>query len=131
MKLTVQQVYDATQALTQIINRNAPLPTKGQYRVLRMHTKLLPEYTPINTRRNALIEPYNYTNGAGTMAVPDDKLSEFMAAWGDLAKEEIEVDVEAIPFEQIDLGDKVPGSITTLELMWLGDLVKAPAEMAE
>lgn len=131
MNLTLQQVYDATQALTQIINRNASLPTKGQYRVLRMHTKLLTEYTPINTRRNALIEPYAYTNGQGRMAVPDDKLSEFMAAWSELAKEVIEVDVEAIPFEQIDMGDKAPSSITTLELMWLGDLVKAPQEMAE
>lgn len=131
MQLTVQQVYDAVQALTAIINRNAPLSAKGQYRVGRMHKKLLPEYEPINERRNALIAPYDYKTESGNMAVPDDKLSEFVAAWNELAKEVIEVDVEPIPFEQINLGDATASPITTIEMIWLGDLVKEPVEPAD
>lgn len=130
MRLTIQQVYDATQALTAIINRNAPMNQKGKYRVARLHTKLLPEYSPINERRNALIAPYDYKNDDGVMAVPVDKMTEFVAAWGDLAKEEIEVAIEPIPFEQIDLGDGADGSVTAAELIWLGDLVKEPVEAA-
>lgn len=123
MKLTLQQVFDATPIVTAIINEKRPLPFKGSYRLMRMHAKLVPELKPVSDKYDELLkqhatpiegepERYNVT-------------PEFAAAWIDFAKDEIEItDLEPIPFEHLDLGDSVAGSITALELMALGPLVK-------
>ncbi len=147
MRLTVQQVFDATQVLANIINENRPLPTKGKYRVARMHAKLFPEFTTANDQRTAKILSYDYKRVVKTprdrfdfdappapktkqdplgygfveteeVAVPDDKMPEFVAWWQEIAGEEIEVDVTPIPVDQ--LGDV---GLTYVEFQTLGDLV--------
>lgn len=148
MKLKVQQVFDATLTLSQIIrDQNGvpradgttaiprPMSQKGKYRLARMHAKLLPEYTVANERRDAMIKAYDHhpmvpaNDGAEGMVtspefrVPDDKLPEFNAAWGEIAEQEIELDVEPIPLAMLDLGDTTDGSIQAAELILLGDLV--------
>ena len=140
MKLTLQRVFEATQALAAIINENRPLPSKGKYRVARMHAKLFPEFTTLNDRRTAMImayghkqavlhgkvvtEPDDLTHAGIVMqdAVPDDKMPEFLAAWADLAKEEIEVNVEPIPIYQLCI-DGQEGVVTFAEFAALGELV--------
>jgi hypothetical protein len=140
MKLKVGHVFEAMFVLTRIINENRPLPQKGAYRVARLHAKLMPEFQTISARRDALITAYDYRAmvpgpqskddplgqnmvPASQNSVPPDKMEEFQAAWKDLAAEEIEVDVEAVPLAQLDLGDSVAGCIQTSELITLGDLV--------
>lgn len=121
MKMTLQQVFDATPVLTTIINEKRPLPLKGSYRVMRMHAKLKPEYEPIAAKYDALLaehaaakegEPGKYT------VTP-----EFVAAWSEFTKDEIEVDVEPMPLACLDLGDAVAGSVSASELIVLGNLV--------
>lgn len=136
MKLKVQQVFDATLVLARIINEGRPMPQKGKYRMARMHAKLLPEWTPINAQRDALITAYDHHpvvkdaagNDTGVLsdqfAVPADKAEEFNAAWKAICDEEIEVEVEPIPLAQLDLGDSIDGAITANELVTLGDLVR-------
>lgn len=150
MKLKVQQVFDATLTLSQIIrDQNGvpradgsaavprPMSQKGKYRIARLHAKLLPEYTVANERRDAMIKAYGYhppvpaagDEGAKAMVpspefgVPDDKLAEFNAAWKEIAEQEIDLDVEPIPLAMLDLGDTTDGSIQAAELILLGDLV--------
>lgn len=136
MKLTVQHVMDATLVITRIIQEQRRLPQKGKYRLARMHSKLLPEFTLIHQRRDDMIKAYGtpkmepVTGGEpGEMratedfVVPLDKMTEFTAAWGEIASEQIEIDVEPIPLSQLDLGDDVEGSIESTELIALGDLV--------
>lgn len=142
MKLKVSHVMDATVVVAQIIREQRPLPQKGRYRLARLHSKLFPEFTTANERRDAMIMAYDHHaqvpdpawDGAGTAQpplvespnfhVPDDKMAEFNAAWSEIGDQEIEVDIEPIPLSQLDLGDSVEGSITANEFLTLGDLVK-------
>jgi len=145
MKLTVQKVFDATQVLAAIINEKRPLPTKGVYRLFRMHAKMFPEFTTINDQRTAKVLSYGHkqfvgphgavitaeeaelNKGAAGLtaqdAVPEDKMEEFMAWWADFASAEIEVAVEPIPIEQLCI-DGQESSISFAEFAVLGDLVE-------
>lgn len=138
MKLTVQQVMDAVLTLSTIIRESRPMPTKGRYRMARLHAKLLPEFQTINSERDKLITAYNHhemiktTDNAGVetetpaaeFSVPVEKMPEFTEAWKKIASEEIEVDAEPIPLAYLDLGDNVEGSIQSNEFIVLGPLVK-------
>lgn len=144
MKLKVQHVMDALLLITAIIQEKRKLPQKGGYRLARLHAKLLPEFTTANEQRNALIKAYDFPlmvegprshedrlhmrNGpmvpSDQFTVPPDKLEEFAANWAKIAEEEIEVDCQPIPLEQLDLGPNVPGSIEAHEFAVLGDLVQ-------
>lgn len=138
MKLTIQQVMDSTLLISAIIRDARPMPQKGKYRLARMHAKLLPEFTTINAQRDEMIKAYGVhqtiknkdpETGAETdvespeFMVPADKMPEFTAAWKTLASETLDIDVEAIPLDQLDLGN-VDGSIEASELIVLADLVK-------
>lgn len=135
MKIKVQDVYNATLILSAIIREKRPLPTKGAYRVARMHSKLLPEFNVANDKRDELIKAYDYKpkiagpDGetmleAENFSVPDDKLPEFLKAWREIADVEITIaDLEPIPLAQLDLGDGIASSIHAGELLDLGDLV--------
>lgn len=137
MKLKVQHLMDAVLVISQIIREQGqdlrPMPQKGRYRLARMHAKLLPEFTTINTKRDEMISAYGYHQlvagpddtqvESANFAVPADKMDEFTAAWKEIAGEEIEVDVEPIPLAQLDLGDGTDGSISANEFIVLGALV--------
>ncbi len=121
MMLRVQQVFDAHHALAAIVNANRPMPQKGAYRLARMKMKIDAEAVPIIEKRDALLKqhatpvegsPNNFT------VTP-----EFVAAWKEIADDEIEVAVEPIPLVLLDLGDTVAGALTSAELIALGDLV--------
>lgn len=138
MKLKVQQVFDVTLLVTQIIRENRPMPQKGKYRLSRLHAKLLPEFTTANARRDEMITAYQHhetttvpmpdgtetTTTAEQFSVPTDKMPEFNAAWKEIADEEIEIEIDPIPLAYLDLGDKADGSISANELVTLADLVK-------
>ena len=122
MKLKVQQVFEATPLLATIINEKRPLPPKGAYWIARLHTKLLPEFTTIAARHDALITAYDYTAPeATTLSVPEEKRAEFFAAWAEIADEEIEVGVDPVKLDLLDAGGV--SSITAGEFVTLGELV--------
>lgn len=142
MRLTGQKVFDATQVLALIINEKRPMPTKGIYRVTRMHAVLFPEFSLLNDQRTAKIVSYGYKQATldGTVvppdsaeavmanvvmqdAVPDDKMPEFIDWWKELASVEMDVNVEPIPIDQLSLGDAVEGSINYAEFAVLDNLV--------
>lgn len=133
MKLKVNDVFQATLTISQIIRENRPMPQKGKYRLARMHAKLLPEFTMISEQRDALIKAYDHhpeiygpdgvSRPADEFSVPADKMQEFNAAWKEIGDQEIEVDVEPIPLDQLDLGS-ANGSVTASELVTLGELVR-------
>lgn len=133
MKLTAQQIFDATPVIATIIREQRPMPQKGAYRLARMYQKLKPEYDTINQRRDALILPYDFKvklkdaegkeTGAEANGVPADKDAEFQAAWKQIADEEIEVPVEPIPLAQLDLGDDTKCAVRADELVTLFVLV--------
>ncbi|MDE2104685.1 MAG: hypothetical protein KGL39_46040 [Patescibacteria group bacterium] len=141
MKLTVQQVMDATVTVSNIIRENRPMPQRGKYKLARLHAKLLPEFNTANDQRNAMIKAYDHhpmVNAKPSkedplgqnlvespdFAVPNSKVPEFTEAWAKIASEQIDVDVEPIPLEQFSLADDQDGSISAHELIVLGDLVK-------
>ena len=141
MKLTVQHVFDATPILANIMRENRPLPSKGKYRIARIHRKLEAEWNLIAERYNALVKGYDYqrptingervtdeqakdaANVEMQQAVPDDKMPEFLAAWKELAAEEIDVAIEPIPLDQLCI-DGEEGGISIAEFSVLADLVE-------
>lgn len=143
MELTIGRVYTATEMVMTIINESRLLPQKGSYRLARMYTKLKPEYDLIVLRRNEMIEAYDYKKiapseterdddgnpvmtPAANFSVPVDKMAEFSKAWSEVTLEKIDVDVQAIPLNQLDAGGV--GMISALELVALGDLVIETAD---
>lgn len=150
MKIKLQTLMDATIVLKSIIDERRPLPQKGKYRVARMHAKLLPDFTIINQQRDDMIKAYNYPqmmrvpmteeeiaavpegevcNGfklvdTGEFTVPPSEMAEFTKKMEELLGQEIEVDVEPIPLEQLDLGDNVDGSIDAIEIIAMKELVQ-------
>lgn len=121
MKLKVQQVFDATLVVSQIIRENRSMPPKAGYRLARLHMKLLPEFQTIAARRDAMITAYGHClPDSANYSVPPDKLPEFSVAWSEIGGEEIEIEVEAIPLDHF--GDEA--TITSQEFIVLGDLVR-------
>ncbi len=55
--------------------------------------------------------------------VPPDKLEEFESQWLEIGSEEIEIDAQPIPLEQLCLPGNPDGSISGHEFIILGDLV--------
>lgn len=138
MKLKVQQVMDATLVISQIIREDRAMPQKGRYRLARLHSKLLPEFTTINAQRDELIKAYDThvmvsetdpETGAvievatAEFTVPEDKMPEFTEAWKAIAGEEIDIDVEPIPLSQLDIGGDIDGNISVNEFIVLGSLI--------
>lgn len=134
MELTAQQVFDATPVLATIINERRPLPIKGNYRLARLHVKLIGDYTVINGKRDEIIAAYGYRAPlvpdspevsvlADNFSVPPDKVDDFNAKWGEIASEVLDLDVQACPIDMLSLGDHRESSITALELVLLGPLV--------
>lgn len=142
MKLKVQQIFDATQVLAALINEKRALPTKGVYRISRMHAKLFPEFTLINEQRSAKIASYDHTalvlGGAivpetdenlqnplaqKQPAVPADKMPEFVAWWNEMAAVEIDVNIDPIPVGQL-CADGQSAAITYAEFGALGELIR-------
>ncbi len=141
MKLKAQLVFDAVPVISTIIREKRPLPQKGKYRLARMHAKLLSEYNTLAERRDAMIMAYDSplltfhsseedpigqrAKPSGKYTVPEEKLSEFTAAWKEIGDTEIEIaDLEPIPLDQLSLSDDANGAIEAVELITLGDLVK-------
>ena len=138
MLLKIGHIYQATPVLDRIISEKRPLPQKGSYRIARLYGKLKPEYDLIYKRRDAMIEAYQHKEmlsakdvetgevvltEAENFSVPADKVTEFYAAWAEVANEEIEVAVEPVPLAMLSKSDSEDGAITALELLALDDLV--------
>lgn len=127
MLLKAQFIFEVTQVIGQIMERNAPMPLKGKWRLERLHARLLAEFNPLNAKRTEMILAYDHRREIGGVdqpAVPLDKLDEFNKAWDEIAQVEIEVPGTApIPLSLFDLGDHVDGGVTALELRAMGELV--------
>lgn len=127
MLLKGQFIFEVTQVIGGIMSRNAPMPLKGKFRLERLHSRLMAEFTPLNTKRTEMIMAYDHRreiDGVDQPAVPLDKLEEFNKAWDEIAQLEIEVPGAApIPLSLFDLGDHVDGGVAALELRAMGDLV--------
>jgi hypothetical protein len=147
MKLTVDRVFNLARALNAILNERRMLPLKGTYRLTRLRAKLAPEYEVIAAKRNEVIFSYGYKGRpdgttdeeAAMMAdppplqamVPPDKEDEFRAFWTAFGAETIEVDVEPIPFSQLDLGPNVPAQLSGAEIDLLGDVIVDDSQAAQ
>ena len=60
----------------------------------------------------------------GEYTVPEDKLPEFNAAWSEMAAQEIEIDVQPIPLDQLCFDNRdIDGGIMAQEILILGDLI--------
>lgn len=132
LTIRVEDLRTAFPVLVAIINDKRVVPQKGAYRMARLYQKLLPEYQTITAKHDEIVVasgavevPVNAADpdGPKNMQVPPDKMAEWAAAWKLVGDEVIIIDAEALPIEQLSLGDFVPGGITASEIVGLGALV--------
>lgn len=130
MKMTVEQLYEATNALVAIANKPRKICAMAKYKLARMHDALEPFFEAYEKERIALIQQY----GQETFADPETKKistgwtvpmgtenwTKYSAIWDETRKKEIEINVKPITLTM--LGDDVAG-IEMAEFKQLGDLV--------
>lgn len=121
MRMTAGRVFDAFHTLEAVKNR--PMPIKAAFRLNLMRTKIMPTFDVIVDRRNALIRPYDYRDEHGTVCVPPASMDEFNAAWGEIAAEEIDIDVEPISVAAFETNERENGALTVADFAALGELI--------
>lgn len=126
MKMKAAQLLDAYITLTAIINEKRRLPQKGAYRIARMHSKLSSEAMLVDGQRNELIRKHGSEIFGGPdglqltgYKVKESAEEEYRKEWMTIAEEDIELDVEPIPLEQLG----TEGTILPNEFHHLGPLV--------
>ena len=55
---------DMTLLISQIIREGRQMPQKGKYRLARMHSKLMVEFTTINAQRDEMIPEVQHASDA-------------------------------------------------------------------
>lgn len=142
MKLKVSRLYEATPVITAIVNENRRLPGKGKYRMARLFAKLAPEYNIVHQRRLEIIQAYDshpplldkdsaeqkdaedkVILDMNSWIVPPEHMAEFRKQWEEIASEEIDVEIEPVPMDQL-CADGSEGAITATEYVHLGELVR-------
>lgn len=139
IKLKVSKLIDAQVCLTNIINSQREFPQKGEYRIARMHDKLMAAFQTANKKRDAMITKHGdpldaqgepYPEGKGDPKVshrlPGDdlvRMAAFDAEWAEIADLEEEFDARPIPLSQLTVGENVAGKLKAYEIILLGPLV--------
>lgn len=60
MNVTIGQLYDGFNALSQILQRPRILPQTGKYRLARLHDALEPEYKRVYAEHLRLVQQYGH-----------------------------------------------------------------------
>lgn len=121
MKLTAGEVFNAVAAIRDLGKER--LPVKGAYWLNRVLHKLNPEYLAIDVQRNDLIKKHGEEKD-GKLQVLNGNLTLFMAEFGEVLAQEIEVDCPTIRLEL--LGD---GEIPAALLVPLDKFIDAAKEI--
>lgn len=129
MKMTVEQLCDAVNALVVISNTPRMIPAIAKYKLARMHDALDPVFQTYEAKRIELVR----THGSEQFADPEKTRSlgwgvhpgtpefdAYVAAWKAIAKEEVEINVKPIALHM--LGND-PKGIEMVEFKQLGNLV--------
>ena len=116
--MTLQEIKDAEKALLKVIT--APLKAKVAYRISKIAKKFLSEVKDIEAQRIKLVDKYGEKTKTGT-TVPADKMKVFSDELAELLKEEVNLDIQQIPF---DLLEAVP--LTAMDFVLLEKIIQAP-----
>lgn len=129
MKVTAGQLYDAFNALGQVMQRPRMLPQTGKYRIARLHDGLEPEYKRIYAEHLKLVQ----THGHEVFEDEEKKLSKgwqvpqgtpghelYTKEWEAFRAQELEVAVQ--PITLFSLGDD-PRGVEAGEFKMLGPFV--------
>ncbi len=111
MKLIVDQIYDATVALSNIANRNSlAIPQMAKFKLAKMHDTLEPIFMEIEKERVALVQKF----GSEKFADPEKKVTiawnvdktdagfqDYIDGWSAISKREMEVNVKPITLQAL------------------------------
>ncbi len=110
MKLTLKEIRDAQQGLTQLSQIN--MPSKSAYRVARVIRKIKPEVEDIENKRIELAKKHGATSKA---SVPEENVEAFGKEFDEFLTSEVEVDVQPITEELLDGLNLQPSALVNLE----------------
>lgn len=104
MKLALKDVLVAQGTVSAILQKKYPLsqlPVKLMYRLQKINTKLTSELEDFEKARLALIRTYvdgDLPDGQ-IISVPEDKLTEFRAEIEKMVNDEVEVNIQPVPYD--------------------------------
>ncbi|MCR1834964.1 hypothetical protein NSA56_11215 [Oceanobacillus caeni] len=113
MKLTVQELYNLTEGLSTLLDRE--LPTSVAFSIQRNFKKVGEEVKASDEVRKKIVEKYKQEdNDDGTIQLKKDKLDDYQKENNELMEQEVEIDLKSIKLS--DLGNMIkPRTLGLLE----------------
>src|SRR5690625_4159840 len=113
MKLTVQDLYNLTKGLNDLLDKE--LSTSTSFTIARNHKKVSDEAKTAEELRKKIIEKYkDKENEDGSIQLKKDKLDEYKKEIEELHEQEVDVDIKKIKLD--DLGESIkPRTLGLLE----------------
>lgn len=113
MKLTVKDLYDLTEGLNKLLDKE--LPTSVAFSIQRNFKKIGEEVKASDEVRKKIVEKYKEKdNKDGTIQIKKDKINVFQKDNDELMKQEVDVDVKKLKLS--DLGESIkPRTLGLLE----------------
>ncbi|MBT2599079.1 MULTISPECIES: hypothetical protein [unclassified Oceanobacillus] len=113
MKLTVTELYNLSDGLKNILDKE--LPTSVAFSIQRNFKKVGDELTPSNEVRKNIIEKYKEKdNGDGSFNIKKDKVELCKKEVNELMEQEVDIDLKRIKLS--DLGESIkPRTLGLLE----------------
>ncbi|QBP06952.1 hypothetical protein [Virgibacillus phage Mimir87] len=100
MKLAVQEVYNLTEGLNEIINKELSAVTG--LKIHRNHKKLVEEFKSADEVRKKLVEKYKEKDlEDGGVRLKKDKIEDFQKELDDLMKQEVEIKLSPIMLSEL------------------------------
>ena len=135
MHVTVGELYDAMQALSQIINRPRQIPMTAKYRVAKLHAQLLPFYkNNAFSVYNDLVKQYGeekFEDAEKTKPLGwgldehSSNFATFREEWEKAREKTLDIG-KVHPITLAAFGDAVERGIEANEFAFLGPFVTAP-----
>lgn len=100
MKLTVQDVYNLTEGLNELIDKELSAITA--FKIQRNHKKLVDEFQSADEVRKKLVEKYKEKDlKDGGVKLKEDKIDDFKKELDDLMKQEVDVKLSPIVLSEL------------------------------
>ena len=123
MKLKLADIYVAKGALKKLVAMD--METKGKYWIAKNAKKIFAEIEMIEEQKNEMIKKLGKKEGKGFHIEKGSKaMDKFLADMDVLLKQEVEVDIQPVAFEEVENLKVSPGV-----LMDLFFLFKDPVDM--
>lgn len=122
--ITLKELFEAEGALSRILAK--PIDFKLAYRMTKITRKIMQESKDIESIRNELVKKYGEEDPkTHNWRVKDDKIAEYRKEFEEFLKEEVELDIQLIPYKVME----AVGQLSALDMVAVEKLVEPEQEV--